>query len=99
MHFFFSKNLVYTKFYHIIHDFFLIDGGGLKTIEKVIRLCTLLSGGCELNYVKNGLICKTTTKKKINTVHNLITFSIVFTNKNGWGGFQPPPHKFKKRDF
>ena len=24
-------------------------------------------------------------KKKINTVHNLITFSIVFTNKNGGG--------------
>ena len=41
------------------------------------------------NYVKNGLIFKTTNqkkKKKINTVHNLITFSIVFTNKNRGGG-------------
>ena len=34
----------------------------------------------------------TSQKKKINTVHNLITFSIVFTNKNGGGGrFNPPP--------
>ena len=30
------------------------------------------------------------SKKKINTVLNLITFSIVFTNKN-MGHFQPPP--------
>ena len=31
-------------------------------------------------------------KKKINTVHNLITFSIVFTNKNGAGvDLTPPP--------
>ena len=44
------------------------------------------------NYVKNGLIFKTTNQKKINTVHNLITFSIVFTNKNRGGGhFEPPP--------
>ena len=58
----------------------------------VIRLCTVwkkMSGGCEdrditkLHHVKNGPIFKTTTqKKKIYTVHNLITFSIVFTNKN-----------------
>ena len=27
-------------------------------------------------------------------MHNLITFSIVFTNKNGGGGrFNPPPHQ------
>ena len=35
-------------------------------------------------------------KKKINTVHNLSTFSIVFTNKNGLGGAVstlPPPKK------
>ena len=33
-------------------------------------------------------------KKKIDTVHNLITFSIVFTNKNGGGGrFNPSPSK------
>ena len=32
--------------------------------------------------------------KKINIVHNLITFSIVFTNKMGGGGrFDPPPQK------
>ena len=32
------------------------------------------------------------SKKNFNTVHNLITFSIVFTNKNRGGGhFQPPP--------
>ena len=38
-----------------------------------------------LYYVNNGLIFKTTTqKKKINTVHNLTPFSIVFTNKNMW---------------
>ena len=24
-------------------------------------------------------------------MHNLITFSIVFTNKNRWGHFEPPP--------
>ena len=31
-------------------------------------------------------------KRKINTVHNLITFSIVFTNKNEGGGrFNPYP--------
>ena len=29
-------------------------------------------------------------KKKFNTVHNLITFSMVFTNKNGGGHFEPP---------
>ena len=47
--------------------------------------------------LKNSLLdhnFKTTTqnKKKINTVHNLITFSIVFTNKNeeGGGSIQPP---------
>ena len=31
--------------------------------------------------------------KKTTTVHNLITFSIVFTNKNGRGRFNPPPSK------
>ena len=46
------------------------------------------------NYVKNGLIFKTTNQIFFffNTVHNLITFSIVFTNKNRGGGhFEPPP--------
>ena len=33
------------------------------------------------------------SKKKINTVHNLITFSIVFTNKNRGGTLSPPPHQ------
>ena len=44
----------------------------------------------KLKYVKNANSFKATTKK--NTVHNLITFSIVFTNKNGGGGgsIQPP---------
>ena len=42
-------------------------------------------------FVKPVHIFKTTTKK-INTVHNLVTFSIIFTNKNGGGGrFNPPP--------
>ena len=27
----------------------------------------------------------------MNTVHNLITFSIVFTYKNGMDRFEPPP--------
>ena len=32
------------------------------------------------------------SSKKINTVHNLITFSIVFTKLNGGGDrFNPPP--------
>ena len=44
----------------------------------------------KLKYVKNTHIFKTTTLKK--TVHNLITFSIVFTNTNQEGGLiQPPP--------
>ena len=34
----------------------------------------------KLKYVKYSYIFKTTTQKKINTVHKLITFSIVFTN-------------------
>ena len=36
------------------------------------------------NYVKNGVIFKTVNQIIFffNTVHNLITFSIVFTNKN-----------------
>ena len=43
-------------------------------------------------FVKNGPIFKTTTLKKFNTVHNLISFSMVFTNKNREGGhFEPPP--------
>ena len=34
------------------------------------------------------------TKKKFNTVHNLITISIFFTNKNGMNRFNPlPPSK------
>ena len=44
------------------------------------------------NYVKNGLT-KLPLNFFFNTVHNLITFSIVFTNKNRGGGhFEPPPH-------
>ena len=49
------------------------------------------------NYMKNGLIFKTTNQKCFffNTVHNLITFSIVFTNKNRGGGyFWLPQHLF-----
>ena len=43
------------------------------------------------NYVKNGLIFKTTTQIFfLNTVHNLITFSIVFTNTNRGGGTLSP---------
>ena len=57
-----SENLVYQKFYYInsLHFFKLIRGGRkcpppqflfVKTIENVIRLCTVLnfflSGGCE----------------------------------------------------
>ena len=49
------------------------------------------------NYVKNGLIFKTANQIIFffNTVHNLITFSMVFTNKNGGGHFEPPPNKTK----
>ena len=41
----------------------------------------------KLKYVKMTLTIssKLTLKKNINSVHNLITFSIVFTNKNWWG--------------
>ena len=79
----------------------------LKTIENVMRLCTVLIFflfwvvvlniwvfftnllwiditplpiKTKFKYVKNVHIFKATTKK-INTVHNLITFSIIFTNK------------------
>mgnify|MGYP001284833861 CR=1 FL=1 len=52
------------------------------------------------NYVKNGLIFKTANQIIFffNTVHNLITFSMVFTNKNGGGGgnYQPSPPNLKK---
>ena len=41
---------------------------------------------------KKGLIFKT-TPKKFNTVRNLITFTIVFTNKNGMDRFNPPIKK------
>ena len=42
-------------------------------------------------------IFKTTTqKKKINTVHNLFTLSIVFTNKNGAGVDLTPPPSLSK---
>ena len=46
----------------------------------------------KLKYVKMPISSKVPLKKMINTVHNLITFSIVFTNKNEGGGrFNPPP--------
>ena len=45
------------------------------------------------NYVNHGLISKTTNQRIFffNTVHNLITFSIVFTNKNRGGALLAPP--------
>ena len=49
----------------------------------------------KLKYVKNARIYKTTNLKKIYTVHNLITFSIVFTNKIGGGGRFNSPIKTK----
>ena len=45
----------------------------------------------KMNKFKNGPIIKTKNKKKINTAHNLITFSMVFTNKNREGTLSPPP--------
>ena len=46
------------------------------------------------NTLKMPIPTKLPLKKKINTVQNLITFSIVFTNKDGGGGrFKPPPSK------
>ena len=46
----------------------------------------------KLYSVKKGHIFKTSTQKKINTVHNIISFSMVFTNKNRGGDtFRPPP--------
>ena len=47
-------------------------------------------------FVKNAhnmsLSSQPPLQKKFNTVHNLIIFSIVFTNKNRGGGhFEPPP--------
>ena len=57
----------------------------------------------EINRKSNKIIIsnKLPLKKMINTVHNLITFSIVFTNKNEGGGrFNPPPHThIKTRSF
>ena len=72
----------------------------MKTIEKLIRLCTVLIK-TKLNYVKNAHIFKTTTQKiKIITVHNLITFSFVFTNKNGGGReIDSTPHHQKQGKF
>ena len=37
--------------------------------------------------------------KKFNTVRNLITFSIVFTNKNGMDRFNYPPSPIKNTMF
>ena len=63
----------------------------MKTIEKEIRLCTVLiflSGsfedmGVQVEIRKNAHIFNSTTlKKKNNTVHNLISFSNVFKYKN-----------------
>ena len=45
------------------------------------------------------LIFKTTTQKKILTRHNLITFSIVFTNRNRGGTLNPPPPPFLLKFF
>ena len=45
------------------------------------------------------LSSKLPLKKKINTVHNLITFSIIFTNKNGGWVVDlttPPPSIVRK---
>ena len=39
---------------------------------------------------------KTTYQKKFNTVHNLNTFSIVFTNKNSMDRFPPSQSKIRK---
>ena len=44
---------------------------------------------------KNAQLLKTTSKKMFNTVRDLITISIVFTNKNGIDRFLPPPIKDK----
>ena len=86
----------------------------MKTIEKVIKFCTVLkfflSDGCEdrdmlwafftnlsIEYIYLSIeLCEKWPyfqnyhSKKINTVHNLITFSIVFTNKNRGGGTFSP---------
>ena len=37
--------------------------------------------------------------KKINTARNLITISIVFTNKNNMDRFNPPPIKDKENEY
>ena len=74
----------------------------LKTIEKVIRLCTVekknFSGGCEGRLIlwpfftifsRETIYLSPKLREKLpikyfffKTVHTLITFSIVFTNKN-----------------
>ena len=46
--------------------------------------------------ISNLTIYLSQKKTTFNTVHNLITFSIVFTNKNGMDKFNPPPSKIKK---
>ena len=95
-----------------------MGGGGLKvyplflfvkTIEKVIRLCTVLNiflvvvvkiGTYYVHFPRIYLSLELREKwpylqnyhsKKINTVLNLITFSIVFTNKNRGYTLSPPP--------
>ena len=53
------------------------------------------------NYVKNGLFFKTANQIifVFNTVNNLITFSIVFTNKNRGGTLSPSPPPSKLRSI
>ena len=68
---FFSGSFENIGIFHVFQPSF--DGGLHQSItDRYIK------------YVKNAHIFKTTTQtKKINTLHNLITFSIVFTNGGG----------------
>ena len=73
--------------------------GNLYVQKKSTQFCTFtvhaLSVKNLVEIAKIAIIFETITQKKINTVHNLITFSIVFTNKIGLDRVCPPPSKLR----
>ena len=84
---------------HCVEKFFFL-GGGCENRDILWAFFTNLS--LESIYLSPELrekwpyLQNYQSKKKFTTVHNLITFSIVFTNKNRGGGGTLRPHTLKK---
>ena len=70
----------------------------LPILEIVAPNICNLKSFVHLFIAKNAYIFKTTSQEKnFNSVRNLITFSVVFTNKNGINIFNPPPPPIKDK--